>query len=399
MTGRSASSGTARIAGEPDGAAPVSAEMTVADRFRQFIHASAVELEADIDRLQNFLAGDAHGERVRMLAYAGYRNGAEMRVSGRIVRYAEPLKTGRSTWSKARAMMAIYNSHEVAGVDVRCAFDGEQHDAVSDEEGYFHFSLPVHRPLPSATIWEAATLSTPGRQMQAASVAVPILAPGVGDRWGIISDIDDTVIETGPTNFLKNWRRVFAERPGERLAVPGAASLYGVIAGNHAAPTRPFFYVSSSPWNLYGFLTEFMELNRIPHGPMFLKDIGIDPAKFIKTGHDTHKLASIETILAFYPDHRFLLMGDNGQMDVEIYARAVRQFGERIAAIFIRDVAGDCSRGAKAEALAEIARAGVATYCAGGFEDAVDTLAALGLARPVEVAKAAGEVPVPPTDA
>jgi phosphatidate phosphatase APP1 len=359
--------------------------------FGRFLHRLALELEGDLDRLQTMVRGDASGTKLRMLAYAGYRNAAELRVKGRMVRYAEPLEAGHGTWSRIRAMLAIYNSHEVAGVAVRCETDGNIFEAVSDDEGYFDFMVPLAKPLPPSTKWEAVTLSTPGRSMQALSVDVPVLAPGLDDHWGIISDIDDTVIETGATDFLRNWRRILAERPEDRLAVPGAASLYKTIARDHAAPTRPFFYVSSSPWSLYGFLTEFMELNRIPHGPMFLKDLGIDATKLLDAGHAEHKLAAINTVLEFYPNHKFLLIGDNGQKDVEIYAQAVKTFPDRIGAVFIRDVTASCATGAKAELLTEMAAAGVRTYCAADFDGGVAILDALGIERPVEATKAAGQ--------
>ena len=196
------------------------------------------------------------------------------------------------------------------------------------------------------------------------------------------------MIETGATDFVKNWRRVLVEQPEDRLAVPGAATLYKTIAEDHVAPARPFFYVSSSPWNLYGFITEFMELNGIPHGPMFLKDYGIDREKLIHTAHDTHKLEAIETVLSFYPGLRFLLIGDNGQKDVEIYARAVKDYGPRVAGVFIRDVSGTCREGAKAELLKGIEAAGIPTFCGAGFGDAVAVVKSLDLDRPLEAAKA-----------
>lgn len=358
--------------------------------FRRFLHDFAWELEQDIDRVSDFVSGDSRA-KVRLLAYAGYRNGTEARVMGRIVRYADPLDPGDSMWRRVRAMMAIYNSHELPGVRVRCEGYGQVLEAVSDEEGYFSFIVPVDQPLPNRTAWESVTLSVIGREAQTDDAKVPVIAPGMDDHWGVISDIDDTIIETGPTNFLKNWRRVLVEQPGERLAVPGAASLYGTIAGHHKAPVRPFFYVSSSPWNLYGFLAEFMELNGIPHGPMFLKDIGIDASKFVKAGHGTHKLAAIRTVLDFYPGHRFLLIGDNGQKDVEIYAEAVKTYPERVGAVFIRDVSGTCKEGANADRLAEIGRAGVRTFCGAGFGEAVAVLEALGFERPAEAAKAVSQ--------
>lgn len=323
-----------------------------------------------------------------MLTYAGYRNVSAVRVKGRIVRYAKPLDAGEGLLTRMRAMLAIYNSRELAGVTVRIEGYGQTHDVVSDEEGYFHLEMTIDEPLPETTRWEHVTISVPDRATEQSVVKVPILAPGGDQHWGIISDIDDTVVETGATDFVKNWRRVLVERPQDRLAVPGAGSLYRMIARDHAAPARPFFYVSSSPWNLYGFIAEFLELNAIPHGPMFLKDYGIDADKLIDAGHDEHKLAAIETILAFYPRFRFLLIGDNGQHDVSIYAKAVEDYGDRVAGVFIRDVEGSCRTGPESVLLAEIESRGVQTFCGAGFEDALSVVKSLKLDRPFEAVKA-----------
>lgn len=358
-------------------------------RVGRFIHAAIAGLERDIDLIEDIVsAGEGHERKVRLLAYAGYRNAETVRLRGRIVRYRQPLDAAEGTFSRLRAMMEIYNSHELPGITVRCEGYGQAIEAVTDEEGYFAFDLQPALALPAKTAWERMTLSTPGREAQKAAIEVPVMAPGTDSHWGIISDIDDTVVETGATDFLKNWRRVLIERPQDRLAVPGASTLYKMIAHDHVAPVRPFFYVSSSPWNLYGFIAEFMELNGIPHGPMFLKDYGIDDNQLIDKGHDAHKLAAIETILSFYPDFRFLLIGDNGQRDVEIYARVVRDFGSRIGAVFIRDVSGTCREGEKAELLAGMEAEGIPTFCGSGFDKAVAVVKALDLDRPLEAAKA-----------
>lgn len=355
-----------------------------------FVHAVLAELETDLDRLSRpFSSRDAC--EVRLLPYAGYRTATRLHVKGRVVRASETLKPGDTMFSRLRAMMNIYNSREVPGVTVWIEAYGGVHDTVSDEEGYFHFNLAVSDPLPAQAAWEQVRLSTPGRLAQQPCTAAPVLAPGANNNWGIISDIDDTVLETGATNFLRNWRRVLIEAPTDRLAVPGASALYRMIAGDHRAPARPFFYVSSSPWNLYGFLTEFMELNAIPHGPMFLKDYGIDRSKLIDSGHETHKLLAIETILAAYPDLRFVLIGDNGQKDVSIYARVVQDFGSRVAAVFIRDVDGSCRSGPEGALLRQIEHAGVPTFCGATFDDALAVVQTLRLDRPAEVAAAVVE--------
>lgn len=362
------------------------------NRIRRFFHAAVADLERDMDIVQRTMGmGEGHEAKVRLLAYAGYRNSKLLRLKGRIVRYRKPLNAGEGTLTRLRAMMEIYNSHEIAGVTVALEAYGQHAEAVSDDEGYFSFDLPLDLPLPVTTEWEQVTLTTPHTEAQQAEIAVPVMAPGTDNHWGIISDIDDTVVETGATDFVKNWRRVLAERPQDRLAVPGASTLYKMIAKDHVSPARPFFYVSSSPWNLYGFITEFMELNSIPHGPMFLKDYGIDETQFIRPSHGEHKLRAIETVLAFYPNLRFLLIGDNGQQDVTVYSKVVEDFGPRVAAVFIRDVDGSCRSGPEGELLAGIEKRGVPTFCGAGFDDAVAVVKKLNLDRPLEAARAVAD--------
>ena len=355
----------------------------------RFLHATIADLEHDLDLFDDLLAqGEGHNHKVRLLAYAGYRNERSARIKGRIVRYEKPLDAGEGLLTRLRAMLEIYNSNELPGIEVRCEGYGRTASCTTDHEGYFSFDLDLSSPLPEQTKWENVLLSTPGRQAQQAAIKVPILAPGKDGNWGVISDIDDTVVETGATDFLKNWRRVVLDRPEDRLAVPGAASLYKMIARDHLAPARPFFYVSSSPWNLYGFIAEFMELHDIPHGPMFLKDYGIDRAHLGGKGHQEHKLAAIEELLSFYTDRRFLLIGDNGQQDVSIYAAVVQRYRERVAAVFIRDVDGSCRSGPEGELLRQIETSGVPTFCGAGFDEAVSVVERLDLERPAEAARA-----------
>ncbi len=357
--------------------------------IHRFLRSSIADLEHDVDLIGDLLAqGEGHDRKVRLLAYAGYRNAQAVRVKGRIVRFEPALKPGDGMIQKIGAMLEIYNSKELPGIAVHCEGYGRTADVLTDDEGYFDFELAIDQPLPPTTQWESVTLTTPGRQAQQSGFKVPIIAPGTDHHWGIISDIDDTVVETGATDFRRHWRRVVLDRPQDRLAVPGASALYKMIARDHLAPARPFFYVSSSPWNLYGFIAEFMELNAIPHGPMFLKDYGFDRGQFIHKGHDDHKLEAIERVMAFYPEHRFLLIGDNGQRDVTIYAKVVEDFRERVAAVFIRDVDGSCREGPEGKLLEQIGAAGVPTFCGAGFDEAIAVVETLGLDRPVEAASA-----------
>ena len=357
--------------------------------IHRFLRSSFADFEHDVDLIGDLLAqGEGHDRKVRLLAYAGYRNAHMVRIKGRIVRFEEAAKPGANMVQKIGAMLEIYNSEELPGIAVKCEGYGRTAEVLTDHEGYFDFELAIDQPLPPTTQWESVTLTTPGRIAQQSGFKVPVIAPGTDHNWGIISDIDDTVVETGATDFRRHWRRIVVERPQDRLAVPGASALYKMIARDHLAPARPFFYVSSSPWNLYGFIAEFMELNAIPHGPMFLNDYGFDRDQFIHKGHDDHKLEAIERVMKFYPEHRFLLIGDNGQRDVTIYAKVVEEFREQVAAVFIRDVDGSCREGLEGELLKQIGAAGVPTFCGAEFDDAIAVVEGLKLDRPAEAAKA-----------
>ncbi|HXH01405.1 MAG TPA: phosphatase domain-containing protein, partial [Xanthomonadaceae bacterium] len=124
----------------------------------------------------------------------------------------------------------------------------------------------------------------------------------------------------------------------------GVAKLYQALQagpeGQNSTGTtrRPIFYVSSSPWNLYDLLEDFLELNGIPFGPIFLRDLGTDTGKFFKTKGHGHKLERAKTLIERFPALCWVLLGDSGQADAELYAEAAREFGNRIAAIYIRDV-------------------------------------------------------------
>ncbi|MBW6497559.1 MAG: App1 family protein [Bacteroidales bacterium] len=99
-----------------------------------------------------------------------------------------------------------------------------------------------------------------------------------------------------------------------------------------------FFYVSSSPWNLYDFLRELMHIHNLPQGPLMLRDIGLSREHFFAGSHAEHKLVQIERIFDIIRDIPFILIGDSGQHDAEIYLQVVRDFPGRVKMVYIRDV-------------------------------------------------------------
>ncbi len=152
----------------------------------------------------------------------------------------------------------------------------------------------------------------------------------------IVSDIDDTIKHTQVRDrkamLLNTFARPFA-------AVPGMADWYGRIA---AAQATAFHYVSSGPFQMFPAVQGFLDESRMPPGSMHLRAFSLKPnALFSKSASSNHKHISIERLLADYPERRFVLIGDSGEHDPEIYGELARRHPKQISAILIRDVTGD----------------------------------------------------------
>jgi phosphatidate phosphatase APP1 len=183
-----------------------------------------------------------------------------------------------------------------------------------------------------------------------------VLLPPATAAFGVISDMDDTVLQSRVTNFLRAARLLLLENARTRLPFPGVAAFYrALVAGTGGGAGNPIFYVSSSPWNIYDVIADFLEAQEIPAGPLLLRDWDL---RGMGGRHHRHKSQHIAEILETYPGLPFVLVGDSGQEDPEIYSAIVREHPGRILAIYIRDVSKDPVRIAAIGALADQVREG-----------------------------------------
>lgn len=300
-----------------------------------------------------------------------------------------------------RTMMAQFASREVEGVAVRLAMEGASgplvdHEAATDKEGFVHFDLSLDPAwdLPDHPVWEVATLHWRNREGPQQCDA-HVLVPGRHSDLAVISDIDDTIIESGitggPRNVARNWQRIFAQLPHERIAVPGADTFFGQLGGEvlecgekggekrMTATRRPFFYVSSSPWNLFSYLVAFQRGKGLPLGPLLLRDWGFNRDTFGSGSHGDHKSAAIENILAMYPAMRFALIGDDTQGDLPAFAQAAERFPQRIAAVFLRKATGEAFSPAEQAAVETLEQAGVPLWLGESFAEGLDFLGTIGV--------------------
>jgi phosphatidate phosphatase APP1 len=306
------------------------------------------------------------GEPICIAAYHGYGAAEKLYIHGRVLE--EPhlsLSTDNDTlWNNLVNMYRRFESDEIRGARVKARLGSVEQEAVTDAEGYFEMWLtPPGLPESGNPIWREASLElvAPQRKDRApVRETCQILVPPPTARFGIISDIDDTVLRTGATSLLQMARTTFLGNARTRLPFEGVAALYRALHQGAASEiVNPIFYVSSSPWNLYDMLAEFFEIQRIPPGPLFLRDWGVSRAQAGRGRHHHHKLAVIRQLLDFYPDLPFILIGDSGQADPEIYHEVVRAYPHRILAVYIRNVSRDPTRIEAIRALAgEVVQAG-----------------------------------------
>lgn len=296
--------------------------------------------------------------------YLGYGCGRRIRVRARVLRdtLPAPAVEGDGWISNLRATWRRFASAEIAAavVEVRVAtVDGDGRRltaevvARADHEGFL--DEQVELPADAAAGWASVRYRlldpapAPGRPDTFHGHA---LVPAADAPYGVVSDVDDTVLVSDATRIVRLlWSTLF-QNEHERLPFSGVAELYGAFADAGA----PLFYVSSSPWNLYVPLSRFFELNGVPAGPLILRDWGLELNERAGRGHAGHKLAEIAAILDACPGLRFVLIGDSGQEDPEIYARLAEDRPGRVAGVLIRHVGGR-ERATRVDELARSARA------------------------------------------
>lgn len=199
-------------------------------------------------------------------------------------------------------------------------------DALTNEEGWLSYELSFDDNTLKREIQNENRF--PGE----------LLIPAANAKYGVISDIDDTILHTGVVSSLK-WRVIintFFKSADKRIPLEGAADFYHLLhRGKTGEEANPLFYVSHSPWNLYRYLELFLKGNNFPKGSILLRSF----SDFRKRKHEKpQKQNEIENILKTYPEMSFLLIGDSGEKDADIYIEISETFPNQIAAIYLRSV-------------------------------------------------------------
>lgn len=345
----------------------------------------------------------ASGKRLLMIPYLGYGNGQRVSLRGRVLE-DEGLGQQTPESSKWENLIGLYRrleTDQVPGARVLVRFQGMEQEIVTDLGGYFFVELDLPKPLASAG-WhqvELTLLEPVPKDGSPVSATGSVLVPPPSARFGVISDIDDTVLWTNVTNKLNMMLMLARSNAHTRKPFKGVAAFYRALhEGASGNECNPFFYVSSSPWHLFEPLVDFLRMQDIPVGPLMLKELGLRKL-FGRDRHHSHKLEQIENILRMYPELPFILIGDSGEQDPEIYAEVVRRYPDAVRAIYIRNVNPDPNRIEAIDRLVEEVRTtGAQLIVVADSEFAATHAASEGLIKSREIAsirrdKAIDELP------
>jgi phosphatidate phosphatase APP1 len=292
-----------------------------------------VRLERAWDARRLRRAGDRTPHHFRIEAYGGHGGAHGVVVRGRVL--DDPPATDAVEGEGVRAAFSRtvrrFLTDELPDVPLRLTVGDATVTATTDHDGYFLVRLdPDVASLQSP--WTQGVIEVDGDYRGLGDphpTPVEVRVPDAAAAYGVISDVDDTVLVTGVQRVFQMVRQTLTGSALTRTTFPGTAELYRDLAGEK---DNPVFYVSSSPWNLHGFLVAFLRHRGFPAGPVLLRDLLGTAA-----GRE-QKATRIDEILALHPDLPFVLIGDSGEKDPEIYAATVRDHPGRILAVYIREV-------------------------------------------------------------
>jgi phosphatidate phosphatase APP1 len=299
-------------------------------------HAAAIVEDAWHRRVDALLRRRGWG--TRLLGHTGYGSEEFARVLGRVLLTRRPEADARSDAGASSAELRsaederrgwrAFITAPAMGVPVTVTLGDARIETASDRSGYVDVRVKGHGLAPG---WHEATIEA----AEAEPIVSSVVLVGSDQRFGLISDIDDTVISTSlPRPMIAAWN-TFVKSENARHVVPGMATMYRDLLEAH--PGAPMVYVSTGAWNTAPTLTRFLRRHGYPAGPLLLTDWGPTNSGWFRSGQE-HKRACLHRLANEFPSIRWVLVGDDGQHDPKIYGDFAEQRPDRVEAVAIREL-------------------------------------------------------------
>ncbi|MBC7523867.1 MAG: App1 family protein [Flavobacterium sp.] len=271
--------------------------------------------------------------------YRGYANEQELIVMGHVFKPTnkQDYDFQKKNFKNANSIIKMFRIGTQANADVYLDYHGTKIHTKTLDDGYFKFCIPLTEK--SNYGWIDYSVSIFYKEQEIIETA-SFIKPHEGN-FGFISDIDDTFLVSHTRNVLKKLYILLFKNVYDRKVYANVVAHYQALstAGrNNKTEQNAFFYVSSSEWNLYRFITQFTEINQLPRAVLLLKDIKTSLMDLFITGRGdhNHKFEKIKHILEFYPNLHYTLLGDDSQHDPYLYENICKIFPVTVKAVYIR---------------------------------------------------------------
>lgn len=268
----------------------------------------------------------ARGNTPSVAAYPGYGGEDWVRVLGRVL-IVPPVRTrGGGEYASVRGWRS-FASVPVGYAQMTVTVDGVAHEVVADRGGVVDTVLPA-RLEPG---WQPITMSVEGSD----PFETRVFVVGSDVRFGVISDIDDTVMVTAlPRPFVAAWNSFVLDEHA-RQPVPGMAVLIERLLRDR--PGAPVVYLSTGAWNVAPTLQRFLRRHLYPPGALLLTDWGPTHDRWFRSGRE-HKQHNLRRLAQEFPHVKWMLIGDDGQLDDDLYTDFTSEFPDHVTAVAIRQL-------------------------------------------------------------
>lgn len=278
---------------------------------------------------------------INIQVYDGYGHTDSLHLYGSVYtgRPARERKYTKNVFYNIYRLIVLFFIKPVPAAKVRLHWYGAELDTTTEKDGFFKFEWTSQVHLPAG--WHECRvelLQDDGTVLKEAPAK--LFVPHI-TQFAFVSDIDDTVMVSHSATRFKRLRELLTRHPHNRRVFEGTRNFYELLSNASTDPDvpNPFFYVSSSEWNLYYDLKSFFRFHELPQGVFLLSQMK-QWFQLMATGQTKHsgKLSRIYRILEAFPNQQYILLGDNSQADPGIYASIADRFPERVFAIYIRNI-------------------------------------------------------------
>ncbi|MBL9043332.1 MAG: DUF2183 domain-containing protein [Myxococcales bacterium] len=283
--------------------------------------------------LVGLLGGGCHKPRAKeasLLLYSGFATAEGGVLYGRVSSGPpDPAPTpGESKIARIQETLQALDASALAKAPVEVTVAGHVLSAVSDERGYLEVKLPAQLAPPKAAV--EAHLRHPG--YHAAPVQGTVLVYDGSPGLAVVSDVDDTLLDSQITDRKKMIENALTKSTWELAAFADAPQVLGELSRG-----LPVFYLSGSPWGFHARISSYFQRVGFPEGTLVLKRFSREPL----LDQMGFKYPHLRAIVAALPSKKFVLFGDSGEKDPEIYARLRTELPSRVEKIYIHLVTSE----------------------------------------------------------